>query len=99
MGKTVSSEVRQELVAIVERQRDLCAYLSGVIRGAGELVFTFKGFALTIRHTDEGFVKKTTDLVNRLTGEEYAYYDSFLDLGYSKRDCSPLTCRWRRRRR
>lgn len=83
--RTVSSEVRQELVAIKERPRDFCAYLSGVIRGAGELVFTFKGFALTVRHTDESFVKKTTGIINELTGEEFGYYDSLLDLGYAKK--------------
>ena len=77
--------VRNELVAIKEREGDFAAFISGVIRGAGELVFTFKGFGLTIRHADEGFVKKTVEIINNLTGEKYEYYDSFLDLGYSKK--------------
>ena len=40
---------------------------------------------MTLRHTDEGFIKKTTEIINEVTNENFSYYDSFLDLGYSKK--------------
>ena len=84
--KGISAQVRSELIAFDEEPRFFPAYLSGVIRGLGELVFTLKGFALTFRHPDEALIRKVSGVAGEIIGEELSYYKSFLDIGLTKGD-------------
>lgn len=84
--KGISAQVRSELIAFDEESRFFPAYLSGVIRGLGELVFTLKGFALTFRHPDEALIAKIADVAGSILSEKLSYYKAFLDVGLTKGD-------------
>ena len=86
MRKTVSEVVRRDIVDRKEKSCCKTAFLSGAIRGAGELSFTLKGFALSFRHTDKSFIDKVCALVNELTGESFIAETSYVDLGFAKGD-------------
>lgn len=79
-----SGKVRAELVAFPEERRFYPAFLSGVIRGLGELEFTLKGFALSFRAPDEALIQKVTSMVNELLDEEFGYYRTYVDAVLSK---------------
>ncbi len=76
--------VRKELLTI--ESADCCdrAFLSGAIRGAGELSFTMKGFALTLRHPDKELVEKLRSIVERMSGEEFVVEETYIDINIQK---------------
>ncbi|MBR1747849.1 MAG: DNA-binding protein WhiA [Clostridia bacterium] len=84
--REIGVKVRQELIDYPEEERFFPAYLSGVIRGLGELEFTLKGFALSFRHQDESFIDKISSVVGLLLGEKISYYKTYLDAGLTKGD-------------
>lgn len=73
----VVDEVKKELLSA--EYGDCCAraFLSGAIRGAGELSFTFKGFALSFAHTDRDVVEKIKSVVEGLTGEVFVIDENY----------------------
>lgn len=73
----VVDEVKKELLSVEYGGCCARAFLSGAIRGAGELSFTFKGFALSFAHTDREVVEKIKTVVESLTEEKF-----FIDENY-----------------
>ena len=91
MSRKVFDEVRRELLAQEEKGCCARAFLSGAIRGAGELGFTFKGFALIFRHFDREFVEKLCRVVNELAGENFVVEKTYVDSGLTKGDVYELS--------
>lgn len=84
MSKKVFDEVRKELLSLDISDCCVRAFLSGAIRGAGELSFTFKGFALTFRHDDREFVAKLADLINAMYNESFSVEETYIDMAIKK---------------
>ena len=68
--------------------KDCCkyAFLSGAIRGAGELSFNLKGFSLEFRHLNITFVQLLAQIINSLYSENYAVEELKLQSGYLSGD-------------
>ncbi len=81
MNVEISNKVAAELVAREEKTCCARAFLSGAIRGAGELLFTTNGFALEFRHTDGEFVNKLNGVVGQLCGETFDVERTDIDMG------------------
>lgn len=84
MSRGIREDVKSELIATAEKS--CCAYpfLSGAIRGAGELSFTLKGFALEFRLTDERFAEKLKTIVNSVLNESFIVEKTLIDVGYGR---------------
>ncbi len=84
MSRKIIDEVKRELLA--EEIGGCCSYafLSGAIRGAGELGFTFKGFALTFRHDDRAFVEKISSVIEKTFGEKFIVEETYIDMAIKK---------------
>lgn len=81
MNVGIYKKVTAELAALEEKPCCIRAFLSGAIRGAGELIFTVNGFALEFRHTDEGFVNKLSKLITVLCEEQFDVETTEIDMG------------------
>ena len=82
--KSVAEIVTEEIFAINEKKDVQFAFLSGAIRGAGELNFSPYGFILEFRHKNERFITLIADLLLRVYGEEIPIDSSFCYLGYTQ---------------
>lgn len=84
MSRQIYEGIKSEFADCAEK--DCCAYafLSGAIRGAGELGFTLKGFALAFRHQDGGFICKVARLAGEVCGEELTPERAYIDMGYAR---------------
>lgn len=81
--KTVRELVADELYAQKTPRSEIYPFLSGVIRGAGELHFTREGFALEVRHRDERLTKSVVETVESLYGVRLAYEGTNVNVGYA----------------
>ena len=81
--KTLKEIVRTELYKAKLNKHGYYRYLSGVIRGAGELHFTPQGFALEIQHTDERLVLSVRNLVEKLYGVTPETGSNVKNVGYT----------------
>jgi DNA-binding protein WhiA len=61
-------------------------FLSGVIRGVSELVFTNKGFAMCFQSTDDELIELISKIVDKLCNEKFVVEKTYLDKGYTKGD-------------
>jgi DNA-binding protein WhiA len=64
--------VREELCAQDLKKNAYFPFLSGVIRGAGELHFTQEGFAVCIKHRDGVFMNLVVSVLKTVYGDENA---------------------------
>ncbi len=67
--KTVRETVTDELCSLEIKRNARFPFLSGVIRGAGELHFSFNGFITEIRHKNEKFVNLVAEVLSDIYGE------------------------------
>ncbi len=67
--KTVRETVTDELCSLEIKRNARFPFLSGVIRGAGELHFSLNGFITEIKHKNEKFVNLVADVLNDIYGE------------------------------
>ncbi len=74
--KTVREIVTDELCALEVKKNARYPFLSGVIRGAGELHFSPNGFIAEIRHKNREFVSLCATVLVSLYGEEYKIEES-----------------------
>lgn len=91
MSRAIYEEIKSELICYEEKSCCEYAFISGAIRGAGELNFTMKGFSLTFRHTEQGLMDKIRDMVNRLYLENLTTEKTYIDMGYAKGDFYTLS--------
>jgi DNA-binding protein WhiA len=62
------------------------SFLSGVIRGCAELIFTPYGFAMYFQSTDDMLINLARDISIKLIGENLVVEKSYIDKGYLKGD-------------
>lgn len=74
--KTVRETVTDELCALEVKKNVRYPFLSGVIRGAGELHFSLNGFIVEIRHKNREFVSLCAFVLKSMYGEEYGLDES-----------------------
>ena len=66
MEKTVVDTVYDELYDLGVKRREYYSFLSGVIRGAGELSFTPRGFSVSIKHAEQRLIRLIENVVKDL---------------------------------
>ena len=81
--KTVREIVADELYAQKTTDSEIFPFLSGVIRGAGELHFTREGFALEVRHRDVRLIEEVVDAIESAYGEKLSYDGTDVNVGYA----------------
>ena len=84
MRAEIVEEVRKDFLSTEEKDCCKTAFLSAAIRGAGELGFTFKGFALSFRLSDPRLADKIAECINSLCKINLVKEESYIDMGYSK---------------
>lgn len=62
------------------------SFLSGVIRGCAELIFTSQGFAMYFQSTDSILINLAKEISTKLIGENLEVEKSYIDKGYLKGD-------------
>ncbi len=81
----VFDEVKKELLAADIDETVAYSFLSGAIRGAGELSFTTKGFALTFRHSDREFAEKILCALSKICDEKFKVEETYRDIAIVKK--------------
>lgn len=84
MEKSVAEIVTEELCSIETKKNTRFRFLSGAIRGAGELNFSPKGFILEFRHKNKNFIGLIADMLEDIYGEKIPTDSVFLNLGYTQ---------------
>lgn len=82
--KSVSDIVIQEICAYEIKKNAYFPFISGVIRGTGELIFTRDGFSLGIQHTNGDFMKKIADILRSIYNVEIEMDYTDMNFGYKK---------------
>lgn len=82
--RAVAEIVTEEIFALEIKKEVRFAFLSGAIRGAGELNFSPQGFILEFKHKSERFIRLVADMLREIYGEEIPIDSSFLFLGYTQ---------------
>lgn len=84
MEKTVVDTVFDELYDLGVKRREYYSFLSGVIRGAGELSFTPRGFSVSIKHTEQRLIRLIENVVKDLYSYDVTADFSRMNLGYKE---------------
>ena len=81
--KGVKETVINELLKYEVKKNVRIPYLSGIIRGVGELIFSFGGFVVEIKHTNKNFIYGIVDIVEDIYGEKLEVECNEMFLGYT----------------
>ncbi|HKL74162.1 MAG TPA: DNA-binding protein WhiA [Clostridia bacterium] len=70
----------------LEKLKPCCyfPFLSGIIRGCAELIFTPKGFAMYFQSSDDKLIQLVKEIINKLIDEDFQVEKSYIDKGYLK---------------
>lgn len=81
-SRKIRSLIESELLEPTIKECCKIAFLSGAIRGAGELNFTMKGFSLEFRHLNKVFIDTVAKIINGLYDENLSIELINLKSGY-----------------
>ncbi len=85
-SRQIRSLITEELISAGIKDCCYYAFLSGAIRGAGELSFNMKGFSLEFRHLNAAFVNLLAKIINNLYKENLIVEELKLQSGYLSGD-------------